>query len=238
MIKFKKLLSLVLSVALLATSVFVGGMVVSAETVLYTTTNTYDEVSETVTLTPTTYSGEPAIQAVGEADDWWYYFGSHGATITQSPLDDEQNNVVVFDRAQYLTHLYPAAVRIYKQDSDFAHFKPNANTTYEISLKYYVGKTPSKQVNLQLRQTSSRMIQFTYDEANVLCPDLAVITETTDGWVEAKATFTTGDSVNYLGLFLTSVDNTNISDGSVSVYIDDITVSECKNVINDGNSMT
>lgn len=230
MIKFKKLLSLVLSVALLATSVFVGGMVVSAETVLYTTTNTYDEVSETVTLTPTTYNGEPAIQAVGQADDWWYYFGSYGATITQSPLDDEQNNVVVFDRAQYLTSLYPAAVRIYKQDSDFAHFKPNANTTYEISLKYYVGKTPSKQVNLQLRQTSSRMIQFTYDEANVLCPDLAVITETTDGWVEAKATFTTGDSVNYLGLFLTSVDNTNISDGSVSVYIDDITVSECKNV--------
>ena len=94
-----------------------------------------------------------------------------------------------------------------------------------------------------MRQTSSVNIfeALTYNEANVLAPEVAKITTATDGWVEASAIFTVPDNGvnNYLNLTLSSANSVNAS--NVKVLVDDISLSVCKMVTAhnyDGNDKT
>ncbi len=228
----KKSLSLVLALALLVSSVFVGGLTASAaEVTLDSTTNTYDD-PEGYGLTAGTYDNQPVILA-GKSEDpanveTYYYFGAYGATVAQDPLNDESDLAVVFDRAKAQTNAWPAYTRIYKGGTaKYDGFKAKANTTYEISLYYYSASIPSAQVNLQVRQhTGTRYINVTHSAEKVLVPDLVEITGATEGWTKVTGRFTTGDTSQYLFLMLSSVTGSAVSSG-VQVYIDDVSVNEC-----------
>ena len=131
----KKILSITLSLAIFASCIFVGGITAVAEAPsLYTTVNTYDDVAS-VSLENITNDNQPAI-TIGKTP----YFGSYGATVVQDPLSNSANKVIMFDRVKGPTDKWPAAVRIYKQGEDFAHYKPKTETTYEVEFKYYVKK--------------------------------------------------------------------------------------------------
>ena len=129
----KKILSITLSLAILASCIFVGGITAVAQApTLYTTVNTYDDES-TYQLTNVESDSRPAITAEGD----YYYFGSYGTQIATDPINKD-DNVVLFDRA--VGDRWPTALRIYEQGTGaskttFKHFKPKANTTYEISLE-------------------------------------------------------------------------------------------------------
>ncbi|MBP3390277.1 MAG: metallophosphoesterase [Clostridia bacterium] len=227
----KKSLSLILALALVISSVFVGGITASAaELTLDSTINTYDD-PEGYGLTAGTYDNQPVILSHKSADDPtlvedYYYFGAYGATVTQDPLNIETDTTVVFDRAKAQTNAWPAYTRIYKGGTaKYDGFKAKANTTYEISLYYYSASVPAGQVNLQVRQhTSTRYINVTHSDDKVLVPDLVEITGVTDGWTKVTGRFTTGDTSQYLFLMLTS---TGSAVSGLQVYIDDVQVNEC-----------
>ncbi len=226
----KKSLSLILALALLVSSVFVGGLTASAaELTLDSTTNTYDD-PEGYGLTAGTYDNQPVILAGTSADsatvETYYYFGAYGATVAQDPLNDDTDTAVVFDRAKAQTNAWPAYTRIYKGGTaKYETFKAKANTTYEISLYYYSAATPAGQVNLQVRQhTSTRYINVTHTADKVLIPNLVEITGATDGWTKVTGRFTTGDTSQYLFLMLSS---TGSAVSGLQVYIDDVQVNEC-----------
>lgn len=223
MSKFRKTLSLFLSLALLMSSVFVGGVVASAQTSLYTTVNTYDETS--VTLNPVTNDNQPAIQAGSSTP----FFGSYGATVVDSPLNANDGKVVLFDRVKAPEDKWPAAVRIYEQGNDYAHFMPKTSTTYEVTVKYYVKTAPgNSNINIQVRLTPHSQLygNGVYAYANHTIWNIGSIKagETTNGWVTTTAKITTTESQGYFGLFLAS-DNKAMT--GIKVYVDDITVREC-----------
>ena len=226
----KKSLSIILALALLVSSVFVGGISASAaELTLDSTTNTYDD-PEGYGLTAGTYDNQPVILA-GKSEDpanveTYYYFGAYGATVAQDPLNDKSDLAVVFDRAKAQANAWPAYTRIYNGGTaNYSAFKAKANTTYEISLYYYSASVPAGQVNLQVRQhTSTRYINVTHSDEKVLVPDLVEITGATDGWTKVTGRFTTGDTSQYLFLMLSS---TGSAISNLEVYIDDVQVNEC-----------
>jgi len=227
----KKSLSLILALALVISSVFVGGITATAATELYTTVNTYDDAN-TEGLTNSVYDKCSTIEIGAEetvGNDGG--FGMGGVEIVQDPFDTDPNNTVHFNRAKVASNRWPTSVRVYKEGTtSYSLFKPNINTTYEISLRYYVETIPNTQINLQVRKTSKDWpFGYSADEAgnadNVLCSDLVEITDATAGWQTATATFTVGASTNYLYIYLCSMGSSAAS--NVSVYIDDVQVNEC-----------
>lgn len=220
----KKLLSVTLSLAILASCIFVGGITAVAQAPqLYTTVNTYDDVAD-VSLENITNDNQPAI-TIGKTP----YFGSYGVTITQDPLSSSTNNVVMFDRVKAPTDKWPAAVRIYKQGEDFAHFKPKTETTYEIEFKYYVKKAHSNSdVNLQIRSTPQSQLYgngvYAYDTHTIWNLVTLEAGETTNGWVTVTDRVTTPATEGYFGLFAAS---TNKAQTGIEIYVDDIIVREC-----------
>ena len=133
----KKSLSVILALALLVSSVFVGGITASAALDLYTTINTYDDESD-ITL-ENVYSD--TLQApIIDANDSWVYesFGSYGTSVVQDPLSSDANNVVHLGHIKSKTNSWPGAVRIYKQGTEetkttFSLYTPKAETTYTFS---------------------------------------------------------------------------------------------------------
>ncbi len=228
MLKFRKLTSLVLALALLVSSLFVGSVSALADE-LFTTVNTYDDVN---TSYRTDVSGNLTCSylAVNGVEDDWYRFATWGTSVEkESTKTGTEQNAVQFVNAEKLGYSWPAAVKIYDSNSDSVpHYKAKANTTYQIKLRYYVVTAPDKQVNLQVRQTSSVNIfeALTYNEANVLAPEVAKITTATDGWVEATASFTTGSEAGYLNITLCSATATKAN--NINIWIDDVTLNECR----------
>ena len=140
----KKSLSIVLALALLVSSVFVGGLTATAaEAELYTTINTYDDESD-ITL-ESVYNDTLQAPIILANDSWIYEsFGSYGTSVVQDPLGDDADNVVKFGHIKSKTNSWPGAVRIYKQGTEsakttFEPFAPKTNTTYE-SNQYYFTK--------------------------------------------------------------------------------------------------
>lgn len=220
----KKSLSIILALALLVSSVFVGGLTATAATELYTTINTYDD-EVTTKLVSTVYDKQPAIQA----DSDYYYFGFYGADVKQNPLSDEADNVVYFDRSKGIYHSFPAAVRVYKENTNnFAQLTLSANKTYEVRLKYYSASTPSVPAILQLRVAQQRFANYTVKDEQILCPEIVTIVGSTGGWIEATAKFTTPATLSENRVIITL---SNSSKDTVyydtKVYIDDVRVSEC-----------
>ncbi len=230
MFKLRKLISVVLALALIATSLFVGAVTASAAS-LFSTVNTYDD--ENTSYRTAISGGETCsyITVDGVEDDW-YCFSTWNASVEKDTTKTgSEQNAVQFVKAAKLDYSWPAAVRIYDSNSaSVPHYKAKANTTYEITLRYYAAATPDKQVNIQVRQTNSTNIfqTLTYSEANVLAPEVATITAATDGWVEVTAQFTTGDTAGYLNITLCSATSTDAK--NVNIWIDDVTLNECKKV--------
>ena len=193
-------------------------------TELYSTINTYDN-EVTTELVSTVYDNQPAIKA----DSNYYYFGFYGADVKQNPLSDEADKVVYFDRSKGIYHSFPAAVRVYKENTNnFAQLTLSANKTYEVRLKYYSASTPSVPAILQLRVAHQRFANQTVKDEHILCPEIVTIVGSTDGWVEATAKFTTPATLSYNRAIITlsnsSVDTVYYD---TKVYIDDVRVSEC-----------
>lgn len=234
----KKSLSLILALALLVSSVFVGGITATAANELASTTNTYDD-PEGYGLEAGTYDNQPVILSGNSVTDngdgttttnyeTYYYFGAYGATVAQDPLNTEADKAVYFDRAKAQSNAWPAYTRIYNGGTaNYSAFKAKANTTYEISLYYYSASTPAAPVNLQVRQhTGTRYINITHSDTKVLIPDLVTVSSATEGWTKVTGRFTTGDTAQYLFLMLTSTTGSAVGSG-VSVYVDDVQVNEC-----------
>ena len=228
MFKSRKLISLVLALALITSSLFVGSVTAMADT-LFTTVNTYDE--ENTSYRTATSGGEScSYLTVDGVEDDWYRFATWGASVEKDTTKTgTEQNAVQFVKAAKLNYGWPAAVRIYDNNSgSVPHYKAKSNTTYQISLRYYAAAAPDKQVNIQVRQTNSVNIftELTYDTANVLASEVATITAATDGWVEATATFTTDSNAGYLNITLCSATNTDAN--NVNIWIDDVILNECR----------
>ena len=229
----KKTLSLVLALALLVSSVFVGGITASAALDLYTTINTYDDESD-ITL-ENVYSDTLQAPIINANDSWVYEsFGSYGTSVVQDPLSSDANNVVHLGHIKSKTNSWPGAVRIYKQGTadaktTFAPFAPKTSTTYEYEFRYYV-KSTTVGVDFQIRNTTKRLHGGSepncYNVDRILTTAVSVPAgDSTDGWVTARGFFTVKDSVYYLGLFAASP--TSAEDYNAEVYVDDIRISEC-----------
>ncbi|MBQ5911133.1 MAG: metallophosphoesterase [Clostridia bacterium] len=229
----KKSLSLVLALALIISSVFVGGVNVSAALDLYTTINTYDDESD-ITL-ESTYSDTLQCPIINANDSWVYEsFGSYGTSVVQDPLSSEPNQVVSFGHVKSKTNSWPGAVRIYTQGTEttkttFSLFKPKANTTYEYEFRYYV-KATNVGVDLQIRDTHKRMHgaqdEYKYNIDRIHTTAVTIPAGgTTNGWVTARGYFNTGSWSNGLGFFVAS--STSGEDYNAEILVDDIRISEC-----------
>ncbi len=230
----KKSLSLVLALALLVSSVFVGGITATAaETELYTTINTYDDEAD---ITPVNENNETLQAPIIRYNNEYVYesFGSYGTQLVQDPLSDDTNNVVKFGHVKSKTNSWPGAVRIYTQGTEsaqttFSLFKPKSNTTYEYEFRYYV-KSTNVGVDMQIRDTYKRMHgaqdEYKYNIDRIHTTAVTIPAGgTTDGWVTAKGYFNTGSWSNGLGFFVAST--TSGEDYNAEIFVDDIRISEC-----------
>ena len=222
---FKKILSVILSFAMLLSCVFVGSVYTAAEsTVLTKIVNTYDDegvVYETVACDKETASTRTVN---GVADK--YEFAVWYATVEKF----SEQNAVRFVKAKGYDYSWPAVVKVYDNNtSGLTQFKPKANTTYSISLRYNCTVKPSAQVNLQLRQrdTTNPKYTYSYNEADVIIPAIISATNVTNGWQQATATFTTGDSPANLFLCLASA---TTSSATTEIWVDDVVVEELYNI--------
>ena len=229
--KDKKIISVILSVGMLLTSVFVGGVVtVAEETTLTKIVNTFDDegveynsfVGESNEMVSERYVN-------GVKDD--YFFAVWNTYIDKdSTYNGTEQNAVKFVKAEGYTYSWPAAVKIYDNTTtNKTEFKPKANTSYSIKLRYYVAQTPSRELVLQLRQRDTRnpFYTYSYNENDVLIPDLATISSATSGWKEATATFTTGATPANLQLSLASLTSRS---SNVEVWVDDVVIEELYNI--------
>jgi len=229
----KKSLSVILALALLVSSVFVGGITASAALDLYTTINTYDDESD---ITLESRFDETLQAPIISANDSWVYesFGSYGTSVAQDPLDSQANNVVSFGHIKSKTNSWPGAVRIYKQGTEetkttFSLYTPKAETTYEYEFRYYV-KAANVAFDMQIRDTYKRMHgaqdEYKYNPDRILTTAVSVEAgNTTDGWVTARGFFTTKSNPVGLGFFIAS--QTSGEDYNAEIYVDDIRISEC-----------
>ena len=230
MSKIRKLLSVVLVVTMFATGLFVGTVTATAET-MFSTVNTYDEENTSYRYAVSGNETCSYITVDGVEDDW-YCFATWNASVQQDTTKTgSTQNAVQFVKAAKIGYDWPAAVRIYDNNSDnVPHFKAKSNTTYEIKFKYNAVTAPDREILLQVRYTNTSNIHETAvnDDDKVVASKIVSITEATSGWTEAAAQFTTGDTVGYLNLTLCSATNTDAK--NVNVWIDDVTLNECKNI--------
>jgi len=228
---FKKILSVILSFAMLLSCVFVGSVYTAAEsTVLTKIVNTYDD--EGVEFT--SFVGESnerfSSRVVNGVEDSHHFAVWNASIEKESTYNDAEQNSVRFVKAEGYSYSWPSAVKIYNNNAtDYAQFMPKANTTYSLKLRYYVAQTPSQTLVLQLRQrdTSNLMYTYTYNEADVLLPDVVTVTKATNGWVDVSTSFTTGSTPANLYLNLSSK-TTRAS--NVEVWVDDIVIEELYNI--------
>ncbi len=239
MAKFKKILSIALTMALLLSTVFVGNVTASADLdSLYSTVNDYDNLPEGIEFSTVTYSDAPAtnvlINGSPEMEDASNirHFSAWGTWVDDLPADLGSGKALHFTQAKSgdRNNIWQAIARIYKSDSEtIAHFRPAAGKTYEVKLKYYVAQTPDKEIQLQIR--NAQYSQCSFQNGNISDavwmdpPVIASITTATSGWVEATAYFTAPQNPQYINLCLTSATNSGAS--NVNVWVDDLTVSEC-----------
>lgn len=228
--KFRKLISTVLVMTIIATSIFVGTVTAAAET-LVSIVNTYDE--ENTSYRSTVSDNETcSYLSVDGVEESWYRFATWNASVQQDTTKTgSAQNAVQFVKAAKMDYKWPAAVRIYDNNSSSVpHFKAKANTTYEIKVKYYAVTAPDKEILLQVRYTNTSNIHETAvnDTTKVVAPKVVSITEATNGWVEATTQFTTGDTVGFLNLTLCSASSADAK--NVNVWIDDVVLNECKDV--------
>ena len=153
-------------------------------------------------------------------------FSRNGAGIDSTTFPD--NNVLYFTHAGPYNWQWPTIATIYDNSKKTARFLPNTGSVYEISLKYRVDKAADKKLFLQVLCVSSGIANpnGAYNAKNVYVNSLAEITDVTDGWVEAKAVFTTASAGS---LCLTLVNESTGWADSVSdieVYVDDVKVKE------------
>ena len=82
---------------------------------------------------------------------------------------------------------------------------------------------------LRQRDTDYPGYRYTYSEADILISNLAAIkkSSTTDGWVEASATFTTSSTPAYLFLNISSASSAT---RNFEIWVDDIVIEELYNV--------
>ena len=152
MSKSKRILSVLLAFAVLASSIFVGGLIVSAETVKIV--NNYDDglfyetvLNDNQLLTRHKFSEDAAFSSNYDALAAW------NAEVNSCAVDETAGYAAHFVVAKNYNSRWPAAVKLYDNDKK-GEFWAAANTTYEIKLKYYAATTPNIQVNLQVRQRS------------------------------------------------------------------------------------
>lgn len=244
MSKFKRLISVFLSLALLASSMFVGGIVASAAD-LFETTNNYDDANvyySTVLPEEGSSAQIKTLRKIGEDSEFSGAIADWSATVDPCAVDSSAGYAVHFQAAKGFTNRWPAAALIYNSNdtASYGYYCATANTTYEIRLKYYVAAVPDKQVNLRISQRDipsvsqsygsevASMTMEEYAETYVLNSEVVAITEATNGWKEAVATFTTGSDAAYLNLCATSV--TKDAASNVDIWVDDITIAECTNI--------
>ena len=227
----KRLISITLSLVLLISSVYVGGIVSFAQGASLTKiVNTFDDEGveyNSYAAESNEMASERFVNGVQDS----YFFAVWNTYIDKdSSYNSTEQNVVKFVKAEGYTYSWPAAVKIYDNSSaNFAEFKPKANTSYSIKLRYNVVKTPSRTLVLQLRQRNTQNIFYTYNynEEDILIPDLVTISSATNGWKEVSTTFTTGSVTANLLLNLSSL-TSRASD--VEVLVDDIIIEELYNV--------
>ncbi|MBQ1186521.1 MAG: metallophosphoesterase [Clostridia bacterium] len=228
MLKFKKLISTVLALAIIATSIFVGTVAANVEP-LVSIVNTYDD--DNVSYNSVIEDGETRSYIIVDGvEKEWYCFATWNASVQQdSTKTGSVQNAVQFVKAAKLSYKWPAAVRIYDNNSSSVpHFKAKPNTTYEIKVKYMAVTAPDKEILLQVRNTNTSNMHETgvNDATKVVASQIVSIKEATNGWVETTAQFTTGDTVGYLNLTLCSATETDAK--NVNVWIDDVTLKECR----------
>ena len=219
----KRLLGYILSLAIVITSMFIGGAVsTSAEgLVLYQTVNTYDDAGESFTNADNT----------GTLVNGSHLISIFNAQVTAT--NSTQGNALKFTKAEPQGDQWRSAALIYDAGTTNLNCsKMKANTTYEISLKYKVTATPSAAVTLQLfnapyqggTDLNYRSGSAYTNTANIIA-NLVTVTDTTDGWVELKTTFTGENHNNY---FILSTVGNWVS--GVEFWVDDVVLSECGSI--------
>lgn len=239
MVKSKKIISMVLAFALILTSVFVGGVSVTAASLddLYLTVNNYDNLPEGVEFSTVDYAGYNATNVVvngsPEMEDASSirHFSAWAVWVDKLPSELGSGNALHFTGAGNAArdNIYQTIARIYKSDSAAAnHFRPVANKTYEVKLRYFVAKTPNKELELQLRQAqwSQCSFQNPNDDDGIWMEPVVIttISESTTGWNEAVAYFTAPATPYYFNLCLAAQGG---GASNVDVWVDDLTVGEC-----------
>ncbi|MBQ1187081.1 MAG: metallophosphoesterase [Clostridia bacterium] len=239
MAKYKKLVSIVLATALLLTSVFVGGISVSANLDdLYSTVNDYDNLPEGVEFNTVEYADRPATNVVingspeMEDSSSIRHFSARSAWVDTLPADIGSGKALHFKAADSgdRSNIYQTIARIYRSESaTVGHFKPTAGKTYEVKLKYFVAEAPSKEIEIQIRQAQWSQCSYQNPNGNdgiwMEPAVIASISAQTVGWVEATAYFTAPSPAYYMNLCLASPTSGGAS--NVDVWVDDVTVSEC-----------
>lgn len=204
--KFKKSLSILLSLAMIVSSVFMGGLSVSADLELASTINTYDDanvefvyagadVYDAQGCTYLSVNGQPQLQS-GNAK--YKYLSIWNANV-QNPADAGivgDGNALRFQKASGFTDSWLSRAGIY-DNGDFSRFYATKGTTYKITLKYYVAETPSQTVALSVRNGGQYEVvygNYVWDAAgytgDVWCDAVFSTNQVTNGWVEATAYFT------------------------------------------------
>ena len=255
--KSKKILSLLLSAAILLSSIFVGGMFASAEAPdLYTTTMTFDDDFADNDVSFSGYKEGPggyscAIFSIDGTvpqtnnGDQNHYLGCWGVNMADVTAFGGTGNALHWDTGLPYDYKWLPRSTIYTHNivaGNLERFKPKGNTTYEIRLKYYAAKDPAHDMVMTVRWSTYDEVHFgyTFNEADVWCNNVFTVTDATDGWVEAVAKFTTPANPGYMNLVMSMVDeSTASSSNNVEIYTDDITVSECASITAhnfDGNS--
>ena len=238
-LNYKKLISVFLSLAMLISSVFITGIVAQAADLdsLFGTTNTYDH--DRIEFKTNSYDGHPASSVVVNGEEVMasstkpLYFSAYGVSVEAVPneLGADRGNALHFIDARSPSVYYYAKARIYKDDTEkLTQYKPNADTTYEIKFKYNVVGMTVSSFKFQVRQVAYQEIEY-YNSNKDLGKEVEIctITEPTNGWVDAYATFTTSaDTQQYMALGVVSGSEDAVN--GIDVWVDDVVVSECVNV--------
>ena len=182
--------------------------------------NTYDDEGITYTVKDNMTDFNSAVSN-------WVDFTSAGAEVVKT--DDgtgAETNALHFKSAAKYDWQWPSIARIYDNGTKNAKFTPNADSAYEISLKYRADKKPSQPLLLQIERVGAgvRNPNGKWSSNNIYLIDLARIDDVTDGWVTAKARFYT-ESETPITITCVS-ENTNYSADDVDIYVDDITLNE------------
>ncbi len=241
--KFKRTLSLLISLALIVSSLFIGGMTVSSAFDLATTVNTYDDAnvefvyagSDVYDAQGCTYlsvNGEPQLQSGNAKYRYLSIWNANVQNLANAGIQGE-GNALRFQKASGFTDSWLSRAGIYDNSTqDFNRFYATKGKTYKITLKYYVANTPSQTVALSVRNGGSYEVvygNYVWDAAgytsDVWCDAVFTANQATNGWVEATAYFTAKNSA-YPHLVLSGVRGGK-SASNVDVWIDDVSVSEC-----------